>query len=388
MPRFRLATLAVILVSLIGAFFTSPGTADAAEFKNGDVVRVTTSQTIDDDLYASGREIEIAGRVTGDVVAAGGTIEVPGDIDGSLQVIGGTVEIDGRVGSAVRIAAGDVKISGQVDGDVLLASGTLTLLSEGAIDGDVFVAGGDIEILGTVSGDVTGDMGTLTINNRIGGDVDVNADRVSLLSKARVAGDLLLRSRDEPTLASGAVVTGRTEVSEPEPFSPGDNLATWLLSGIFRLLCALIAGLVLISLLPRTATAVADAARLAPFTSLLTGILLLFVLPIVLTLLLVTVVGIPIGLIGWIAFVAVLYLSQVFLGLAIGRIILPKRWDTVSRGYNLLAMTIGVLILGGLRMLPVPFVSVAVASVTAVLGLGAVVVALRASRRPPALPSY
>ena len=69
----------------------------------------------------------------------------------------------------------------------------------------------------------------------------------------------------------------------------------------------------------------------------------------------ITIVGAPIGLIGFGLYFSVLYLSQVFLGLAIGRLILPSRWDTTSRGYNLLAMVIGVLILGGIRLIPVPY---------------------------------
>ncbi|MER3439077.1 MAG: hypothetical protein C4346_16645, partial [Chloroflexota bacterium] len=95
--------------------------------------------------------------------------------------------------------------------------------------------------------------------------------------------------------------------------------------------------------------------------------------------------GIPLALIMLALYLIILYLSQVFLGLALGRVILPSRWDTASRGYNLLAMVLGVLIVAGLRLLPVPYISGLLAALTAVLGLGAVVVGLRRMRRAPAI---
>jgi hypothetical protein len=149
------------------------------------------------------------------------------------------------------------------------------------------------------------------------------------------------------------------------------------------LLAGLIAGLVIVMLVPRTAASVADAARLAPLTSFLLGILLAVFLPVLVAVLFATVVGIPIALILLILLVSVVYLSQVFLGLAIGRLILPSSWDVAGRGYNLLAMALGVCLLAGLRMIPAPFIDTAIASISAVVALGAVAVAIRAGRRRP-----
>lgn len=386
MRTVRLLIGAIAFAVLL--MFMASHEAGAAEFLTGDTPEVSTNEIVDDDLYVTGGTITIAGRVTGDVIAAGGDIEISGRIDGSLQVLGGQVEISGDVGGAVRILAGEITISGQVGRDVVLAGGTLTLQGGGEVEGDVIVAGGEIELLGPVGGKVSGNVGTLTINNRVGGDVNVTADEINLLSQARLQGDFRYSSREEATLAVGATVAGETERTEPERFYPGDNIAAWLSSGLFRLFCGLVAGLVLVLLIPRAVTAVADAARTTPVTSFLLGLVLIVLLPVLFTVLLITVVGAPIGLIGFLLYFSVLYLSQVFLGLAIGRFVLPKRWDIASRGYNLLAMVIGVLILGGLRLIPVPYLSSAIAFFTAMFGLGAFAVAIRAARRQVRMPTY
>lgn len=385
----RARTIApVVLFLTLAAIATRPGTVLAAEFRNGTSPSISAAETINDDLYVSGDEIVIAGRVTGDVVAAARTVRVTGQIGGSLQVLSGEVDVEGRVGGSVRVATGDLAITGDVGGDVLVATGQVRLGASGSIGGDLLVAGGDVRLDGSVGGDVRGDVGELTLNGPIDGRVDVTADRVRLLSRARVAEGLRYRSGNEATVADGATVVGDTVRREPSRGLGGDDLLSWIGSPWFRLLCGLIAGLILVLLLPRGSAAVADAARLAPFTSFLLGLILFWFLPPLLGLLLITLVGAPVALIGFAMYAVLVYLSQVFVGLAIGRLILPKRWDVASRGYNLLAMTIGVLLLAAVRMIRLPFVSFTVAALTAVFALGAVVVAIRAARRAGLRPAY
>ena len=378
----------IIVLSVAVLSFLSPSPANAAEFRTGDRPEIPSNETVNDDLYITGGTVTIEGRVTGDVVALGGDVDVKGQVGGSLQVIGGSIDIDGDVAGTLRVLGGDVTLNGDVGGDVLLAGGSFTLQSGGTVDGDVVVAGGDVELFGPVGGDVLGSAGSLTIGSRIRGDVDVTIENVHLLSNARIDGDLDYASRKNVSIAPGAVVTGQTRRSEPNSYYPGENITSWVSSPLFRLLCGLVAGLILVLLIPRAMTSVADAARLAPLTSLLLGLGLLVFLPVLFAILTVTLVGAPIALIGFIAYLCVLYLSQVFLGMAVGRIILPSSWDTRGRGYNLLAMTIGVLILGGLRMIPLPFISALIALMTGVVALGAVTIAIRAAKRTPVLPSY
>jgi cytoskeletal protein CcmA (bactofilin family) len=386
--RISRLLFAIVTFAALVALIDSPRSVQAAEFRSDDRTTVPLGATIDDDLYIAGGEVTIAGRVTGDVIVAAGEVDITGTIDGNLQILAGDLQIDGTVGGSVRALAGDVTVVGEVEGDVVTGSGTLTVRSVGRVGRDVVAAGGDVELLGPVGRDVRGNFGSLTINQSVGGDIDATVDDVSLLSRARIAGDLDYASRNDVSLADGATVAGVTRKSEPERFYPGDNIVNWLGSGLFRIFCALIAGLVLVLLMPRAVASVADAARLAPLSSLIFGLVLTIFLPILCGILLITIVGAPIAVIGFAVYFSVLYLSQVFLGLALGRIILPSSWDTAGRGYNLLAMAIGVLIVGGLRLVPLPFVSSIIAALTAVVGLGAFAVAIRTARKLPKMPAY
>jgi cytoskeletal protein CcmA (bactofilin family) len=382
-------SLLVAFLIAIATFGTQTISVAASEIRTGDDPNVPVGETVNDDLYIFGGDVDIAGTVNGDAVVTAGNLDVPGRVDGSLAIIAGQVEISGTVERAVRVAAGDVTISGDLGGDLLVTGGRVTIESTGAIGGDLVVASGDVTILGPVDGDVRGNIGNLTINEEIGGDVRVTADDIELQSDAQIAGDLDYTSPSEADLDDGAAVTGVRSHNETSRFTPGDNWVNWVLSPLFRLLVALFTGLVLILLLPRATAIVADGIRRSPAGSFVLGLILLVFVPIVSLILFVTLVGIPIAIILWLSYLAVLYLSQIFLGIALGRTILPKSWDTTGRGYNLLAMTLGVVFLAALRIIPLPFLDSVIAAITAIFGLGAIILGPRHWRtQSPATPAY
>jgi hypothetical protein len=98
-------------------------------------------------------------------------------------------------------------------------------------------------------------------------------------------------------------------------------------------------------------------------------------------LLLATVIGIPAGLIVLGVYLVALYLTQVIVGMAIGRYILPNGWNDGSRGFHLLAMAIGVILIGGLRFVPLPYVHGLLMLAITVWGLGAVAMLLGSLNR-------
>jgi hypothetical protein len=86
----------------------------------------------------------------------------------------------------------------------------------------------------------------------------------------------------------------------------------------------------------------------------------------------VTLVGLPLGALLLAGYLIALYTSQIAVGLAIGRFILPRSWHDGSRGFYLLAMTLGVLIVVGLKLIPVPWVAGIIGAIVTLWGFGAV----------------
>jgi hypothetical protein len=93
-----------LLVGLALVVALAPTATFAADIRQGDVVTLGPTQTINDDLYAFDGTVDIQGRVNGDVVAAGGTVTVHGTVTGDLLATGGTTTVAGTVGGTVRTA--------------------------------------------------------------------------------------------------------------------------------------------------------------------------------------------------------------------------------------------------------------------------------------------
>jgi cytoskeletal protein CcmA (bactofilin family) len=379
-------TMGIRLVSAAVLAFVfalaATGSASAAEVKRGDTITVRAGQTIQGDLYAFGQDITVAGTVDGDLIGAGRNVTISGTINGAVNMAAEKITISGTVTSSARLAGETITISGSIGGDLVVGGNTARITSAGKVQGDVLVGSGDLTVAGPVGRDIRGSTGDLVIQSRVGRDVRVAADSVRLTPQGRIGGDLRYASDDAATIATGARISGQTERTSQYRFSGGPDALSAMTSHIARLLLMLVSGLLLVLFLPRPAVAAAEAIRVRLPLSALSGLLTFILWPILAVLLLVMLVGIPLALIGTVMLLCIAYLSQVFVGLAIGRIILPGSWRIRSRGYNILAMAIGVILIGVIRMIPVPFVSPLVALTVAILGVGGVLTALRTARTP------
>jgi cytoskeletal protein CcmA (bactofilin family) len=382
MGRFRVMFLASLLFSL--AFIAlGPHVALASETAVGDDANVTKGQIVNDDLVLAGGDVSIDGTVKGDVTGAASTLKITGRVQGDVNVAVGTLDIDGTVDQSVRAIGGKMTVAGTINGDLVLVGGDVEVEKTGKVSGDLLAIGGDVTLNGPVGGNVRGNMNDLTINARVGQNVKVRVDHFTVANGARIAGDVSYRSHNEGDFASGSVINGSIERHRLIGFVPVENMTFWVVSAVFRLLCALLAGVLVILIMPRTTAAIADAARKSLLKSVLFGLIFLIAIPILLTILMVTIIGIPVALIGLALFFIALYLSQVFVGTALGRFILPDSWGNLGRGYNLLAMVIGVIIIAALRAIPVPYVGWIITAIVTILGVGAIAIGLSRRGRVP-----
>ena len=200
-------------------------------------------------------------------------------------------------------------------------------------------------------------------------------DHLQLTDGATIERELHYRSDSSATIAPGAVVAGTTRRESLVDGVPGGQVIFWERAAIPRALLLLGVGVAILLLLPGHTIAVANGVRGAPLLALLGGIGVTVFIPIILALLTITIVGIPLALVGTTLYLSGTYLSQVFVGLALGRMVFRLRQADVRRGPNLLAMCGGVVVLTGIRLLPFPHLDLLVAAVVAVLGLGGLVLA-------------
>ena len=329
-------------------------------------------------------------RPDGDILAAGAVVSARDTVPGDVMVTGRSIDFDGRAGGSYLGAANDQRVEGRIDGSVRAAGNVVvvnasigrnatvagrdvTLADDAVLEGNAYLAGAMVRVEGEVAGDVYAGGAEVVIAGRVGGDVRVEAGALRVGPDARIDGELRYRLDEETvaTISADAVIDGGTR--ELEPREDDGNVGFFVL----RLLAFVLAGLIVVGFFPGTTVALSETMSAQPAAALGYGLLWAVVGPLAVVLLAVTVVGIPAAVGLAVLYGTSLYLAPIAPALWVGGEIV-RRDDGASRGRALLVFAVGGVVVAFAILLP--WIGLVARPVATLLGLGAVVLALRPAR--------
>jgi cytoskeletal protein CcmA (bactofilin family) len=315
----------------------------AAEERAGSTVVVESGETVEGDLAAFGGTVLVEGTVTGNVTAVAGSVVVAGD---------------GVVGGDLTVTAGSATIEGRVDGDTAVTAGAL-LVREGAdLRGTLEVQAGSLRLDGRVDGDVRAAAESVTIGDSgvVGGSVTYAAEE--FVNDGRVSGTV---SRTDEVEFSGPIT-----VETPTATLP--RIPLWL-STAYVFVAHLVLGAILLVAFPGTTGEVTRTGLDRAVASGGVGLLTLVGGPVVLLLVAVTIVGIPLALVGALLLALLAWAGLVFGALTLGT------WGAslAERDSPWLALFAGLLVVALSRFVPGGGL---LRAVLTVLGVGALALVL------------
>lgn len=332
---------------VMGTVLLLAGTA-AAESQTQAVLR--------DDLYVAGRDVVVSRDVGGDLVAAGGVVVVNGRVAQDALVAGGSVKVMGDVGDVLRVGGGEVSVGGHVGGYLVAGGGSVELLPTGLVEGGVFVNAGEAMVNGTVRGPLEIRGGEARINGTVEGDVKVYAGKVSLGERALLKKGIEYVSRHEATVASGAQVLGTMRRLPQVPGARVDrSLALVAVPAIVKFLGLIAAGIAIVLLFPGFSRAVTNESLSHFSRDVVIGGGVLVLVPVVAFLLVVSLIGLPLGVLGGLAYAILVLVSTICAGLFLGtlvwrRVMTEKEprvdWKTAVVGLALLPAVAWIPFLG------------------------------------------
>ncbi len=348
-------SLAVSGVTLLVSALIIPVVAFAAELRLAEAPSFSSSETVQGDLYLGGGSVTSAGKVQGDLVVGGGNILVSGPVSQDLAVGGGSITVVADVGDDLRAAGGNIILSGKVGNDLAIGAGQ-TSVSGAGIGGDVLWAGGMLRVDAPVAGNMQLAGGEVVINSRVRGNVEFKGDKLTLGKGAVIEGNLTYTAKAEATMEEGAVVRGVTSFEPQKSVMPAPSaksilaVASFFLFGKF--LALLVFALAFGLIFRRYSMVLVDAVVAQPLIETGRGLITLVVLPIASVILLVTVIGLPIGLLGLVGFVGLIILSSCFAAIVTGS--LAHKWIFRTAEYQVAWQTIllGVFIYSILGLIP------------------------------------
>jgi hypothetical protein len=313
---------------------------------------------INDDYYAAGENVALNSEVNGDFVAAGGKIIVQAPVSKDVALVGGNVDVESEIGDGARIAGGDVTVNSIVKGDLLVGGGNILLGEKGFVGRDFVFGGGSAQINGTVNGNVLAAVNELTINGPIQGNVKLlNVEKIHFGPQGKVLGNFSYRSEVASPEITPDTVKGKIDYSSTEvPVEEKDMRATaWeILSGfsIFGFLGLLFTGLFFLWAFRYIMTRTAHLSFEKSLPSLGIGLITLITAPILSLALLVTGIGLSLGLVLFTVWCLLLYFATLIASLIIGMKFVEVD-DRSSFGRLYGAFALGAFLYSALALVPV-----------------------------------
>lgn len=266
-----------------------------------------------DDAYVVAGNAVLDGDVFGDLYIASGQVSVNGQVHEDLVVAGGRVIVNGDVFGDLRVVGGQVAVYGRVGDDLVIAAGQADVGKDSVIEGSVITAAGVLTVDGVVKEDIRGGLGMLLLNGVVEKDVVVTIeDTINVADDAKIMGDLKYSALLEAKIPE-KVVSGEILFNKFERETVLESLTyMFFIHKILSFVSALILALLLVIFTPRALVKVSNITRDNTLKSFGVGLLTMIVAIVGAILLMVTVVGVPLGLIVFALFVIVVYVTKVF----------------------------------------------------------------------------
>ena len=279
---------------------------------------------------------------------------------------------------------GKVTISEPVEGSLNAAGGKIAV--DAAVAGDAQLAGGKVTVRAPIQGDVSAAGGKVTLDSAIGGNASVAAGTLVLGPNANIVGKLTFHGTD--LRRDSAAVVGELE------HKPGNvrhsyvidddsvelHAISWAWTAGLLVLAALIA-----AALPGPTRRMTNELRERPFLTTLVGLVALATIPVAAVLLMVTIIGIPLGLLAIAGYAALLLVGYVWLAVVVGGLLLDRVKPETAAATAWRAGAAALAMLALALLAKVPFIGGLVALTALVVGVG-MIVAVIARRTPEAAP--
>ncbi len=366
MTLAALATTGVLL---------SAGPSQAVEIRSDErSIEVPRDEILEDTLVASGESVHIDGTVRGDVFSVAERVTIRGRVEGNVFAAGREVLVTGVVDGSLHMACERCDLEGSVTGNLYAAAEDLTVAEDASVGRDAHLFGAGIRMDGRAGRDVFAAGEWVELRGDVGRTVRTHSQRFTALEGARVGGDLLIEipENGEAEVSPAASIGG--EVSETVvQHRMHERSNRWLDGGFYMrafvyLVSAFLVGMLLHALVPSlfwgTLETPGEFGRCLGY-----GFVALVVAPIALVLCALTVVGIPIAILGGFSYLTLLFVSTIVVAALVGSSITGADPES-TYGFGL-ALLLGLVLV--VAVMNLPFVAGLMRLLVGLAGMGLVI---------------
>jgi hypothetical protein len=350
----------IVLVFAVAVLATAPVLAMGATIKAGESYNLRQGDIMDDNLYAAGGSVNIAGITNGDLIVAGGSLMVSGPVSGDLAAAGGTINVVSNIAGDARIVGGNIIILSSVTGDLVIAGGQINVSSSSAVGKDVQIAGGSVNFEGQASGNLNIMGESVYIDGTVAKDVVVKAKNIKFGPNTIIEGKLDYYSNSQAVLETGAIVNGATNFHKVNlPEVQGSKEAKWAILGfisifaLLKLVAGIVAGLIMFYFFKPQTSAVLKNSIVKFWPEALRGFIVLVVAPVAVILSFITVIGSTLGVIVLLFFAVMVVIASIMTVLLFAKLCLKYLFRKENYELNWWVIALSFLAFSIISLIPI-----------------------------------
>ncbi|MCK4966118.1 hypothetical protein KAS50_03750, partial [bacterium] len=319
--RLKNIALFLIFCLLVNADFLY-----STEFKMGDMVVISEGDTLTDDFITLSESLRMNGNMRGDIISAGRSLSIHGNVDDDFIGIGENILIDGMVGDDIITAGKTITINGIIIGDVIAAGKEIEIEKNSEIRGNVYTVGGKVIIEGNVKGSVKCYAGDIIVSGIIEKDAEfAYGSSLNFLTGARILGDLKYKAKEEnESISEKNYVRGNIEFEKIEKES-GFLTGFKISYEIWSFIALFVIGLIMILILKKHIYETVFLIQHRGGLSLGIGLMGIIGIPVIIMISFMLIFTIPMSLILLLLFGIITYISEIYVAIFVGNLILRKK---------------------------------------------------------------
>ena len=325
------------------------------------------------DNFIADENVTAESEISKTAFVAGNSVKLSSNVDGAAFIAGNIVYVNSTQ-DYLFAAGNNVTLDGVTTKDAFVAGNFLTV--EASNIRDLYIAGTNITINSDISRNVYVVGTNVNINSKIDGDVYVATDSISIGKDAVINGTLKYPEDSELNVKESAIIknteayegyqTTKVDTSKIKvEVSPISLIVGKLLGALYRFVAMFLIALILLGLNKKAFDNILKVKKdfgTIALTSLF-GFAFLVLLPVAAIIVMITVVGLPLGIVALTLYSILIYLSIIPTAYYFGNLVFGK---SIKNRFLLMLVSLPLLYL--IRL--IPFLGGLIGFISLIFGLG------------------
>ncbi len=346
----------------------------AINWQTQEKIYIGSEETVDGNFYFLAENVKINGNINGDLIGFAKDLEINGRVEGDIIIVSSNFHFNGEVVGSLRGIADKGNINGMV-GRNLNIIGTNIFISElGHIYWDALVLADNLDLRGKINGNLYASLNTALLNGQIKRNANLlvrdKNESLVLGEMLEINNDFSYRSINEAIISKESQIDGEITYNKLKQ----KNNYSFFWSLIYKIFSAILIALFLVHIFKNILRISSINIEKKFLPSLLWGIFITFILPLILLILAFTIIGIKLSILIFSLWLALILSAKIIFAFFVGRLFFNRIIKKPNTSYAW-KIIIGIII--SWSLFTIPYIGVFLSGLAVILGMGSIFIEIK-----------